>query len=169
MMADPNGHLGSLIARIKNTVANAVKNMFLNMVDWIAQKAYSRRDGKMTSINVSKKYITKNEEDSHNDTVGNVVKWTKRIVTTAIGYATGGVLGKAVSKFTAKLSPGVANALSTVGGWGIGDLEDGISDFIIDAYSIKQGSYTSICATFQYEHKHFIFFTCKRLYPAQQK
>ena len=164
MLADPNGHFGALIARIKTAVANVVKTMFLNMVNWVAQRPYARRSGKMISFKVSKEYITNNEEDSHNATAKNIVKWTKRIVFAAGGYAFSGAFSSVAAKFTSTLSPNASKALSTVGGWMVGDLEDGISDFIIDSFSIKQGRYTSICATFQYEHKHFIFFTCDNDY-----
>ena len=116
MLADPDGHLGILTTHIKTAAANAVKNMFFNMVDWVAQRAYARRDGKMTSFNVAKKYITRNEEDSHNSGIENIVKWSNRIISTAVGYASGDILAGAALKVTAYLSPSFVKAMSTVVG-----------------------------------------------------
>ena len=44
------------------------------------------------------------------------------------------------------------------------DAEDALTDFFVDSFSIKQGEYTSICATFQRTHNHLIFLHCDNDY-----
>ena len=164
MLADHNGRVPGSVTKIRGALLDVVKQRFINMVNWIAQRSYASTNAKMVSYRTTQKYISKAEQDNHNDGVEDVVKWTDRILVGIVGAGVGSMLSGIGSKIAAKIPEKLLKLASTIGGVVVSEMEDTISGIFVDAFSIKQGSYTSICATFQYSHKHLLFLSCDNDY-----
>ena len=164
MLADHNGRVPGSVTKVRGALLDVVKQRFINMVNWIAQSSYASTNAKMVSYRTTQKYISKAEQDKHNDAVEDVVKWTDRILVGIAGAGVGSMFSGIGSKIAAKIPEKLLTGLTTLGGWAVSDLADDLRGIFIDAFSIKQGSYTSVCATFQYSHKHLLFLSCDNDY-----
>lgn len=168
ILADENGQDSTLVAKADYVDSDVIAESYLDAVDDILGRKYASRGGKLLSYEVSEEYISKDEEDSHNDFVEDSVKWAKRGYGMAVGYVTGGGVTDAVASITKHVPSAISQLLTCLGGWVAEDIEGEITDFIVDSYSIKQGKYKSIRAKFQYEHRHFFFFKCRSDYASYE-
>lgn len=168
ILADENGQDSTLVAKADYVDSDVIAESYLDAVDDILGRKYASRGGKLLSYEVSEEYISKDEEDSHNDFVEDSVKWAKRGYGMAVGYVTGGGVTDAVASITKHVPSAISQLLTWLGGWVAEDIEGEITDFIVDSYSIKQGKYKSIRAKFQYEHRHFFFFKCRSDYASYE-